>query len=173
MSDDNVGDGETNNEARIVIFRPLIILSENRSATHLAEEHPKPSKPKFKPDCYHLWRLVFALWVLTIFGYQYFAPKQPSPFSIGEVTRTNLNRQPENSLAFIRLMVSTLFSIDTQKTFCTNNIWAKDTTTQQEFQLNKELRLPTAAIVSPKMVINLVFVKTGGCSKPDTVKKML
>ena len=158
---DNVGNGETNNETHSDIQATNHTVTN--AATHLAEKS-KPSKASL-----NLIVIIFGLVMMGFIGYQYFAPEQPSPFSIGKLRALTSTDNQE---------LASIYSPDGQyivfhrysETFCTNNIWAKDTTTQQEFQLTKNLDAYGSHSFS-KDGNNLVFVKSGGCSKPDTVKK--
>jgi len=158
---DKVEDGETNNEAHSDIQATNNTVTN--TATHLAEKS-KPSKPSL-----NLIVIIFGIVIMGFIGYQYFAPKQPSPFSIGKLRALTSTDNQELASIYSPDGQYVVFHRYSEK-FCTNNIWAKNTKTKQEFQLTKNLDAYGSHSFS-KDGKNLVFVKTGGCSKPNTVKK--
>ncbi|WP_366931894.1 winged helix-turn-helix domain-containing protein [Moritella sp.] len=112
---------------------------------------------------------ICVIMILGFIGYQYFTPKQASQFSFGELRALTSTDNKE---------LASIYSPDGEyivfhrysEEFCINNVWAKNSKTQQEFQLTKNLDSYGSHSFS-KDGKNLVFVKTGGCSKPDTQKK--
>jgi len=133
------------------------------TATHSADSS-KPSKASLR-----LIAITFCIMILGFIGYQNLASKQAAQFSFGELRALTSTDNKE---------LASIYSPDGQfvvfhrysELFCTNNIWAKDTKTQQEFQLTKNLDSYGSHSFS-KDGKNLVFVKTGGCSKPNIQKK--
>lgn len=132
------------------------------------EKHPtaKPEKSQF---ILRLIVILFGILILGFVGYQYLTAKQPQQFSIGELRALTSTDNQE---------LASIYSPDGQfvvfhrysEEFCINNIWAKNTKTQQEFQLTKNLDSYGSHSFS-KDGNNLVFVETGGCAQPDTLKK--
>jgi len=126
-------------------------------------------KPTLSKSGLRLIVILFGLMILGIIGYQYFAPKEPSQFSFGELRALTSTDSKE---------LASIYSPDGEyivfhrysEEFCINNVWAKNTKTQQEFQLTKDLDSYGSHSFS-KDGNKLVFIKTGGCSKPDTQKK--
>jgi DNA-binding winged helix-turn-helix (wHTH) protein/Tol biopolymer transport system component len=157
----NIPDVGTNNEDNSDVH-PAKHTTSN-SVTHSIIKS-QPSKLRLG-----LFTIIFSIMILSFFGYQYFAPKQPAQFSIGKLRALTSTDNQE---------LASIYSPDGQyvvfhryaENFCANNIWAKNTKTQEEFQLTKNLDSYGRHSFS-KDGNNLVFVKTGGCSKPNTLKK--
>jgi len=141
--------------------------SDSNIAAHTAintADLPKPSLPGLK-----LIALTLGIIILAFIGYQYFATKQPAQLSFGELR--SLTSTDNKELASIyspdgEYIVFHRYSEE----FCINNVWAKNTKTQQEFQLTKDLDSYGSHSFSTDGN-NLVFVKSGGCRKPNTQKK--
>ena len=112
---------------------------------------------------------ICVIMILGFIGYQYFTPKQASQFSFGELRALTSTDNKE---------LASIYSPDGEyivfhrysEEFCINNVWAKNSKTQQEFQLTKNLDSYGSHSFS-KDGKNLVFVKTGGCSKPVAQRK--
>jgi len=161
----NVRDSEeyskTNNE----------VTSTTQSAKDSAAntEAHSIAKSKNSKSSLRLIVIFFGILILVFVGYQYLAAKQPQQFSIGELRA--LTSTDNKELASIyspdgKYIVFHRYS----EQFCTNNIWAKDTKTQQEYQLTKNSDSYGSHSFS-KEGNNLVFVKTGGCNEPNIEKK--
>ncbi|SFD42403.1 winged helix-turn-helix domain-containing protein [Pseudoalteromonas denitrificans] len=137
---------------------------ENEAGKTDTNTTDKPSRSGIK-----LISIIFGILILSIMGYQYFVPKQASQFSFGELRALTSTDNKE---------LASIYSPDGEyivfhrysEEFCINNVWAKNTKTQQEFQLTKNLDSYGSHSFS-KDGKNLVFIKTGGCSKPITQKK--
>ena len=126
-------------------------------------------RPKSSLSAIRLITIIFGIIILVIIGYQYLAAKQPSKLSFGELRALTSTDNKE---------LASIYSPDGEyivfhrysEEFCINNVWAKNTQTQQEYQLTKNLDSYGSHSFS-KDGKNLVFIKTGGCSKPSTQKK--
>ncbi|KGJ99163.1 winged helix-turn-helix domain-containing protein [Thalassotalea sp. ND16A] len=125
---------------------------------------PKPSSSGFKPIS-----LIFGLMILAIIGYQYLAPEQPAQLSFGELRALTSTDSKELASIYSPDGQYVVFHRYSQE-FCVNNIWAKNTKTQQESQLTNNFDSYGSHSFS-KDGKNLVFIKTGGCSEPNTQKK--
>ena len=133
------------------------------SVTHSADSS-KPPKPSLR-----LVVILFGILILGFIGYHYLSPKQAPQFSFGELRA--LTSSDNKELASIyspdgRYVVFHRYS----EAFCINNVWAKNTETQQEFQLTKDLDSYGSHSFS-KDGNKLVFIKTGGCRQPNKHKK--
>jgi len=126
-------------------------------------------QPTFSKSTLKLIATIFGLIILTIIGYQYFVPKQATKFSFGELRALTSTDSKE---------LASIYSPDGEyivfhrysEEFCINNVWAKNTKTQQEFQLTKNLDSYGSHSFS-RDGKKLVFIKTGGCEKPDPQKQ--
>jgi len=124
----------------------------------------KPSRSSLR-----LIVIIFGLMILGGIGYQYLADKQPSQFSFGELRALTSTDNKE---------LASIYSPDGEyivfhrysEEFCINNIWAKNSETQQEFQLTKNLDSYGSHSFS-RDGKKLVFIKTGGCSQPNMQKE--
>ena len=151
------GNSEANNDISTTPHSAI------KSATH-SEDKPKDSKASLRQIV-----VIFCIMIMGFIGYQTLAPKQAALFSFGELRALTSTDSKE---------LASIYSPDGQyvvfhrysEEFCINNVWAKNTKTQQEFQLTKDLDSYGSHSFSNDGN-KLVFIKTGGCSKPDTQKK--
>jgi transcriptional activator of cad operon len=98
-----------------------------------------------------------------------FTTEKPATLSIGELRLLTTTDSKE---------LASIYSPDGQyvvfhrysEEFCVNNIWAKNTKTQQEFQLTEKLDVYGSHSFSNDGS-QLVFIKTDDCSEPTTQKK--
>lgn len=131
---------------------------QRKSAT--TTDNAKPSKLTVMP----LFTL-FGIIILAYIGYQYLMPQPPSKLSFGELRLLTTTDNKE---------FASIYSPDGQyvvfhrysEVFCRNNIWAKNTKTQQETQLTKDFDSYGSHSFSTDGN-QLVFIQTGGCSKPE------
>jgi len=157
-----VVEGNIKDEPSVTVTNSDINIATN-AATHSSD------KPKLSKSRLRLIAGIFCLMILSIIGYQYLATKQPSQFTFGQLRA--LTSTDNRELASIyspggEYIVFHRFSEE----FCINNIWAKNTKTQQEFQLTDNFDSYGSHSFS-KDGKNLVFIKTGGCTKPNTENK--
>lgn len=135
--------------------------------THSADRS-KPSKSSAKQITIILG-VIFCIMILGFIGYQTLTPKQASHLSFGELRALTSTDNKE---------LASIYSPDGEyivfhrysEEFCINNVWAKNTKSKQEFQLTKNLDSYGSHSFS-KDGNQLVFIKTGGCSKPNTEKQ--
>ena len=135
--------------------------AETNAATTITKK-PKPSRLNSVP--FSIIVGVVMMSILGIIGYQYLTPKPPSLLSFGALRPLTSTDSKE---------LASIYSPDGQyvvfhrysEEFCINNIWAKNTKTQQEFQLTKNFGSYGSHSFS-KDGKNLVFIKTGSCNKP-------
>ncbi|KGJ91218.1 winged helix-turn-helix domain-containing protein [Colwellia psychrerythraea] len=166
------GDTEGNSEGDSEVKNDISTTTHtayptNRSAID-AEDKPKYSKASLRQIAI-TFGAIFCIMILAIFGYQYLVPKQAAKFSFGQLRALTSTDSKE---------LASIYSPDGQyvvfhrysEAFCINNVWAKNTKTQQEFQLTKNLDSYGSHSFSNDGN-KLAFIKTGGCRKPDTQKK--
>jgi DNA-binding winged helix-turn-helix (wHTH) protein len=113
--------------------------------------------------------IIFGLLILGGIGYQYLAAKQPQQFSFGELRALTSTDNKELASIYSPDGEYVVFHRYSEE-FCINNVWAKNTQTQQEFQLTKNLDSYGSHSFS-KDGKNLVFIKTGGCINPNVNNK--
>jgi DNA-binding winged helix-turn-helix (wHTH) protein len=158
------GNSETNND-----------ISTATTTTHTAIKSAIHSEDKSedKPKGFHLSLklifIIFGLMFLLILAYQYQAPKQPRQFSFGELRALTSTDSKELASIYSPDGKYVVFHRYSEE-FCINNVWAKNTKTQEEFQLTKDLDSYGSHSFS-KDGNQLVFVKTDGCSNPNAPKK--
>ncbi|PKI14309.1 winged helix-turn-helix domain-containing protein [Colwellia sp. 12G3] len=113
--------------------------------------------------------IIFGLVILGIIGYQYLPAQQPSQLTFGKLRALTSTDNKELASIYSPDGEYVVFHRYSEE-FCINNVWAKNTQTQQEFQLTKNLDSYGSHSFSQDGK-NLVFIKTGGCSNPNTQKK--
>jgi len=128
-----------------------------------------PQASSFSASGLRKMSITLVLLILGLIGYQYLGDKQSAPFEVSELRA--LTSTDDKELASIyspdgQYIVFHRFSEE----FCVNNVWAKNTKTQQEFQLTKDLDTYGSHSFSNDGK-QLVFIKTGGCSQPVLDKK--
>ncbi|WOH37414.1 winged helix-turn-helix domain-containing protein [Thalassotalea fonticola] len=128
-----------------------------------------PARPKPSRSSLISISIIFGIMILGIIGYQTLPAKQPSQLSFGELRALTSTDSKELASIYSPDGQYVVFHRYSQE-FCVNNIWAKNTKTQQEFQLTNNFDSYGSHSFS-KDGKNLVFIKTGGCSQPDTQKK--
>ena len=140
-------------------------IQTNKISSHTAANvENKPAKPGL--------RLAFITGVIVLFGiigFKYLTPKQASAFSIDDIRLLTTTDNKE---------LASIYSPDGQyvvfhrfsEEFCVNNIWAKNSKTQQEFQLTQSFDSYGRHSFS-KDGKKLVFITTAGCNEAITQKK--
>ncbi|MEW6998025.1 winged helix-turn-helix domain-containing protein [Colwelliaceae bacterium BS250] len=155
---DETRTSEDNNEANSDIH------PANNTTTNTATPSAERSKPSLR-----LIAIIISIMVLGFIGYQYLAHKQPAQLSFGKLRALTSTDDKELASIYSPDGQYVVFHRYSEK-FCTNNIWAKDTKTQKEFQLTKNSDSYGSHSFS-KDGKNLVFIKTGGCNNPIPQKE--
>jgi len=163
--DDNIEPSKLNNsQENIVEQTPISEASSDINTATNTSDKQKNSSSALIP-----FSIILGIIILAIIGYQYSVPKQSSQLSFGELRALTSTDNKE---------LASIYSPDGQyvvfhrysEVFCLNNVWAKNTKTQEEFQLTKKLNSYGNHSFS-KDGKKLVFIKTGDCSKPITQNK--
>jgi len=137
--------------------------------TNTNKATPSAGKSKSSISTLRLIAIIFSLIILVAIGYQYTSAKQPSQLSFGELRALTSTDNKEFASIYSPDGKYVVFHRYSEE-FCINNVWVKNTKTQQEFQLTKNLDSYGSHSFS-KDGKNLVFIKTGGCNKPIPQKK--
>ena len=124
---------------------------------------------KFSKSIFSYISLLIGCTALIFLGYQALVPKKASTLSFGEIRLLTTTDNKE---------LGGIYSPDGQyivfhrysEEFCVNNIWAKDTKTQKEFQLTKNLDMYGSHSFSQDGK-RLAFIQSRDCDKPITQKK--
>ncbi|WP_444996431.1 winged helix-turn-helix domain-containing protein [Aliikangiella sp. IMCC44359] len=107
--------------------------------------------------------------ILGGIGFNLTTPKQPTKLSIEKIRALTATDNKEFSGIYSpdgQYVVFHRYSAE----FCINHIWAKNTKTQQEFQLTKHLGAYGSHSFS-KDGKNLVFIQSGSCNQPINQKQ--
>ena len=107
--------------------------------------------------------------MLIISGYQYFAPQQTAQLSFEKLRSLTATDDKEYAAIYSPDGQYSVFHRYINKV-CLNNLWAKNMTTQQEIQLNKNI----GTYGSHSFSIDgekLAFISTEDCDKPITQKR--
>ncbi len=113
--------------------------------------------------------IIIGIIMLTFVGYQSLAPEQPPQLSFGELRALTATDNKESAGIYSpdgRYIVYHRYSEE----FCINNLWAKDTKTQEEFRLTENLDTYGSHSFSEDGQ-KLAFVQSIDCSQPITQKK--
>jgi len=126
-------------------------------------------KPKAVWANFKLITIALGIMFLGFIGNKYLSPKQSPQFSFEKLRAMTSTDNKELASIYSPDGEYIVFHRYSEK-FCTNNVWAKNTETQQEFQLTKDLDSYGSHSFS-KDGSKLVFIKSGGCNKPITQEK--
>ena len=107
--------------------------------------------------------------ILNLSGFISLTSEQPPNFSIGKIRALTSTDNKELASIYTPDGEYVVFHRYSE-VFCRNNIWAKNTSTQQEYQLTKNLDAYGTHSFSADGK-HLVFVKTGGCEQPVNQKQ--
>ncbi len=128
-------------------------------------------KDKTKPSKSHLvfFAIIFGIMMLTLIGYQYLAPQQPLKLSFGELHLLTSSDNKEHSGIYSPDGDYIVFNRYSEEFCNSSNIWAKNTKTQKETQLTKNMGRYDSHSFS-KDGKKLVFIKTENCEQPINQK---
>jgi len=122
---------------------------------------PSRTKPK-------LISAIIAIVILSIIGLMYFAPEKNSLLTFDKLRPLTATDDKEFDPTYTPDGKYIVFHRYIDK-LCSNNVWAKNIATQQEFQLTKEIGSYGSHSFS-KDGKNLIFVATEDCRQPITQK---
>ncbi|MGJ8680232.1 winged helix-turn-helix domain-containing protein [Paraglaciecola sp.] len=116
-----------------------------------------------------IFSIVLGFLLLVVIGYRSITVEKPAKLTIGEIRLLTTTDNKELASVYSPDGKYVVFHRYSEQ-FCANNIWAKNTKTQEEFQLTKDLDSHGSHSFS-KDGKKLVFIKSAGCSKPTTQKQ--
>lgn len=107
--------------------------------------------------------------LLSVMGFSYLTPTHALKLSVGELRLLTTTDNKELASIYTPDGQYVVFHRYSEE-FCLNNIWAKNTETQEEIQLTKNMGLYGSHSFS-KDGKELVFIETENCDEPITQKK--
>ena len=135
----------------------------------VSQENSKPaSKPVTKRVKLSAVFVAAAVVIVALTGYQYLLPEQSPLLSVSRIQALTATDDKEHGGIYSpdgQYVVFRRYSFET----CTNNIWAKDAKTQEEFQLTQDLDSFGRHSFSPDGD-RLAFIKSENCETPVNQK---
>jgi len=144
--------------------------SEAGRGYNTAQTHTQSTGPTKKPrPAFSLIAILAGIVCLGMVGFNYLTPTHPLKLSIGELRLLTSTDNKELASVYTPDGQYVVFHRYSEE-FCLNNIWAKNTHTQEETQLTKNLSSYGSHSFS-KDGKELVFIESGDCNEPITQKK--